>query len=154
MNLKQKPSFIRNRKVAFLATFFYVFVQTAIFAQGNSVKIGVLALRGYEESMNRWKPSAEYLSDQITEYTFVIVPLNFEEIYDAVEQAEIDFVLTNLGIYVDLEYKYGIDRIATLNDLWQGQAFHEFGGVIFTQKNREDITNLCTVKYFIEEAQS
>ncbi|MCK4888683.1 MAG: PhnD/SsuA/transferrin family substrate-binding protein, partial [Candidatus Aminicenantes bacterium] len=84
------------------------------------MKIGVLALRGAEESMGRWTPTAEYLSKQIPEYTFVIVPLDFEQIFEAAKNSKVDFILENPSIYVELEYLYGIDRIATLNVLSQG----------------------------------
>ncbi|NQV18194.1 MAG: phosphate/phosphite/phosphonate ABC transporter substrate-binding protein [Armatimonadetes bacterium] len=96
--------------------------------------------------MKRWTPTAEYLSVQIPEYSFVIVPLDFEEIFEAVEYGEVDFVLANSAIYIELEYLYGVDRIATLKDLWQGQAFSQFGGVIFTSKTQKDINNLVDLK--------
>ncbi|MCK4561022.1 MAG: PhnD/SsuA/transferrin family substrate-binding protein [Calditrichia bacterium] len=147
MNNKQKLSFIINRKWAVLTAFFFcVLVHSIAYSQEMQVRIGVLALRGAEETVKRWTPTAEYLSTRISEYTFVIVPLDFEKIYEAVENGEVDFVLENSSIYVELEYLYGVDRIATLNDLWQEQAFNQFGGVIFTSKNRKDINNLDDLK--------
>ncbi len=145
-NLISFVGFVGQRKWLILfALFFSVFFHSIAYGQ-EQIKIGVLAFRGAEETMARWTPTAEYLSVQIPEYVFVIVPLDFEEIYEAVEYGEVDFVLANSSIYVELEYKYGVDRIATLQDLWQGQAFDEFGGVIFTKKNRKDINSLDDLK--------
>ena len=147
MNDKQKFSFISNRKLSILIIlFFSTLIYSTIFAQDEQSKIGVLALRGAEEAVNRWTPTAEYLSDQIPEYSFVIVPLNFEEIYNVVENDEVDFVLANPFIYVVLEYLYKVDRIATLKDLWQEQAYDQYGGVIFIGKNLKNISNLNDMK--------
>ncbi|MCK5005279.1 MAG: PhnD/SsuA/transferrin family substrate-binding protein, partial [Candidatus Aminicenantes bacterium] len=124
-----------------LFMFFLLLIVPSVYSQGKEVKIGVLALRGAEESMGRWTPTAEYLSKQIPEYTFVIVPLDFEQIFEAVKNGEVDFVLENPSIYVELEFHYGIDRIATLNVLSQGKGTNQFGGIIFTHKNRNDINS-------------
>lgn len=131
---------MKNRKLFFITTLlFYVFSISSIFGQEMQVRIGVLALRGADEALDRWTPTAEYLSSQIPEYTFVIVPLDFEEIFEAVKNGEVDFALENSSIYVKLEYLYGIDRIATLNTLCRGKTTNQFGGIIFTAKNRKDI---------------
>ena len=145
---KQKLNFIIIQKWVILTALFFMLMimHSTAHAQDEQVKIGVLALRGAEESLKRWTLTAEYLSAQISEYPFVIVPLDFEEIFVAVENDEVDFVLANSAIYIEMEYLYGVDRIATLNDLWQEQAFNQFGGVIFTCKKRKDIKNLGDLK--------
>ncbi|MBU0616777.1 MAG: hypothetical protein KKI02_03590, partial [Planctomycetes bacterium] len=63
--------------------------------QDSPVKIGVLAKRGVEKCLEKWGPTAEYLTDQIPGHSFVIVPLGFEEVCPAVERGEVDFVLAN-----------------------------------------------------------
>ena len=147
MNDKPKPNFSVNRKWVFLIVVFsMMFFHSTAYSKSAQVKIGVLALRGAEESLKRWTPAAEYLSSQIPEYSFVIVPLDFEDINEIVENGEVDFILTNSGIYIELEYLYGVDRIATLIDMGSGQAYDEFGGVIFTRKDRTDINNLDDLK--------
>jgi hypothetical protein len=59
----------------------------------DEVKIGVLASRGAEDTLNTWQPTAEYLSKEIPQYSFVIVPLDLNEIAPAVEHKNIDFIL-------------------------------------------------------------
>lgn len=142
MNDKQKLSFIGKLKWAIIAPLFsFMLVASNAYAQDRQVKIGVLALRGPEESLQRWTLTAEYLTDQISGDTFIIVPLDFEQIFECVKNGEVDFVLTNSAIYVALEYLYEIDRIATMNVLFRGKTTKQFGGVIFTLKSRKDINN-------------
>ncbi len=115
-------------------------------AQKTVLKIGVLAKRGTEKALTQWQPLAEYLSTNITEYTFQIVPLNFEEIYQAVKDNSIDFIIANSGMYVDFEADYGANRIATLKNLRLGNPYNIFGGVILAKADRKDIETLKDLK--------
>lgn len=110
------------------------------------LKIGVLAKRGTKTALSKWQPLAEYLANNIPEYSFQIVPLNFEEIYQATEAKNIDFVIGNSGMYVDFEAEYGANRIATLKNLRLGNPYTNFGGVILSKADRQDITNLRDLK--------
>ncbi len=121
-------------------------LSTPAYAEENVIKIGVLAYRGEEEALTMWTPTADYLSEQVPGYTFVIVPLDNDNIAPAVERAEVDFVTTNPGSYVGLEYKYGVSRIATLKNLRQGNDYEVFGAVIFTTADRGDINDLKDLK--------
>ncbi len=117
-------------------------------AQDNAkeVKIGVLAKRGSEHCIEKWGPTAEYLTGEIPGCFFTIVPLSFDEIYPAVEREEVDFILANPFFYVELELLYGANRLATLENLRLGGVYTEYGGVIFYRANRKDIENLNDLK--------
>ena len=113
----------------------------------NPVKIGVLAFRGHEYAVSMWTSTAEYLSAQLPQYSFLIVPLRFEEINPAVEKGEVDFILANSSIYVELEYYYGVNRIATMKNFTsEGGYTTVFGGVIFTRSDRMDIQELSDLR--------
>ena len=115
-------------------------------AADQQVKIGVLAHRGAETALKMWTPTADYLTKHIPRYSFSIVPLGFHEIGQAVARGDTDFVLANSSIYVELEARYGVNRIATLrNDGWQG-GHTVFGGVIFCRADRNDIVSLDNLK--------
>ena len=88
----------------------------------NSIKIGVLAYRGADHALSMWEPTAKYLSAQLPSYSFIIVPLKFEEINPAVQKGEVDFILANSSIYVELENYYGVTRIATMKNLSSAQG--------------------------------
>ncbi|NTV13031.1 MAG: phosphate/phosphite/phosphonate ABC transporter substrate-binding protein [Desulfobulbaceae bacterium] len=113
---------------------------------GNKVKVGVLAHRGAATALKMWNPTAEYLSSNIPAHTFTIIPLGFQEIGPAVAQGEVDFVLANSSIYVELEARYGVSRIATLQNEGLVGDYNVFGGVIFCRSDRPDINNLEDLK--------
>jgi len=109
------------------------------------VRIGVLSHRGDEATLRNWSPTADYLSREIPEYRFVIVPLSFREIEPAVRNRSVDFLLVNPSIYVDLEVRHRITRIATLNNLLNGRSLNLFGGVLFTRTD-SDIRKLEQIR--------
>jgi two-component system, sensor histidine kinase and response regulator len=105
-------------------------------------KIGVLAKRGPDRCLEKWRLTAEYLSRQIPGCSFTIMPLAHEHIESAVKDSRIDFLLTNPSIYVEMEILYGARRIATLKNLRLGKPVTVFGGIIFTAADRNDINKL------------
>ncbi len=111
-----------------------------------SVKIGVLAKRGVERCLEKWTPTADYLTNEIPGYNFKIVPLDFDEVYPAVEADEVDFILANPAMYVGLEILHGANRIVTLKNLRLDGAYTEFGGMIFYRADRDDIECLVDLK--------
>ncbi len=105
-------------------------------AQDKLVKVGVLSKRGDAVTLQRWSSTINYLSENVDGYKFEIVPLGFEELRKSVKKNEVDFVLTNTMYYVELEYMYGVSRIATLkNSSTYGGSLTSFGGVIFTRND-------------------
>ncbi len=114
-----------------------------MFAKEPFIKIGVLSHRGDQFTSDAWDPTAYYLTNQLPEYDFEIVPLDFDDVDPAVRNGEVDFILVNPGIYVNLEYKYRVSRLATMNNLRADDASYKiFGGVIFTRRQRKDIQTL------------
>jgi len=106
------------------------------------VKIAVLAFRGTETALQRWSPTAAYLSRQIPGHRFEILPLSLDDMGPALAGGGVDFVLTNTGNYVALEGPHGISRIATMRSPSQVEAGNVFGAVIFVRKDRDDIRSL------------
>ena len=111
-------------------------------AEDNPLKIGVLAKRGHELCREEWAPLAEYLSNRISDKTFIIVPLGYNQILDSVKNGKVDFVLTNPSSYIELEHSYGANRIATLKNACVEGVCTRYGGVIFRKGDREDIKRL------------
>lgn len=110
------------------------------------VKIGVLAKRSHQITLKKYSSTAAYLSKEIKGYKFEIVPLSFEQLKESVKNKEIDFVLTNTMYYVELEYRYGVSRIATLKNISsKGYETTSFGGVIIANKN-SDINSFKDLK--------
>jgi putative nucleotidyltransferase with HDIG domain len=118
-----------------------------LWANPQTISIGVLAKSGEGIAVEKWSATADYLSTALPAYHFVIIPLGFKECHEAVKQGRIDFILTNSALYVELEKFYGVSRIATLiNQNLPGQQTTTFGGVIFTKADRQDINTLPDLK--------
>ena len=102
-------------------------------AAAREVTIGVLAKRGAEKVLQKWNPTAAYLSERIPRHRFRIIPVLFDEAPLIVRNELVDFVILNSAIYVDLSVKYGVRRISTLNNrLSSDLQVTEFGSVIFS----------------------
>lgn len=115
-------------------------------AAPKRVKIGVLAKRGPDRCLAKWTPTARYLTQKIPDHYFVIVPLDFEHIYQAAADQKVDFILSNSSFYVELEHFYGVNRIATLKNWMMNQIYTTFGGVIFCRRDRKDLQRLDDLK--------
>ena len=109
------------------------------------IYIGVLSHRGDDVTKKTWSPTAEYLTETLDSYKFKIIPLDFDEIDTAVSKGKVDFLLVNSGIYVNLEVRYRISRIVTLNNSIDDIPLNVFGGVIFTRTERNDIDDIRSI---------
>ena len=114
--------------------------------QADDYKIGVLAKRGAAKAMKKWSATAEYLTKTISGHQFSVVPLDFEEVFTAIENQKVDFFLVNSSMFVTAKVKYGAEAIVTMINSRQGQALKSFGGVIFTYVDRDDINGLEDLK--------
>ena len=112
----------------------------------KSIRIGVLAHRGNAEAERRWIPTANYLTSQLKGYVFEIIPLNLQAIKIATQKGLIHFILTNPGNYADLEARFGISRIATLQTREGTQKRVRYGAVIFTRADKKNIQTLRDLK--------
>ncbi len=115
-------------------------------AEEAPVKVGVLAIRGAQQCLASWSPTAEYLTRQVAGRRFVIVPLAHDQIDPHVQAGEVDFILANSAIYVGLEYGYQTNRIATLKEKRGNGVYTRYGGVIFCRSDRKDIRSLSDLK--------
>lgn len=110
-------------------------------------KIGVLSFNEKNETLEKWSHLAEYLTDSLDGHSFVIVPLFYEEMDQAVLNKEIDFIFTNPGHFVELKTKHHLSgAIATLIAKDGESNQYEFGGVIFSRANNERIESLKDLK--------
>ena len=66
----------------------------------KQIRIGVLAKRGRAHCLYQWGPTAAYLSEQIPEFSFSILPLDFDKIIHAVQNQTVDFIFANSSFYV------------------------------------------------------
>ncbi len=116
------------------------------YADGTEVRIGVLAIHGIEYAQTAWDPTANYLNKAVPGFKFKIIPLEQPGLLKALQSGALEFVLTNTGNYVELEALHGITRIATLVNKHEALGLTQFGAVIFTRANNQEIKTLKDLK--------
>ena len=111
------------------------------------IRVGVIGIRGVEETRGIWTPTADYLTETLPGRRFEIVPMDLESAGRVVQEARVDFIITQPGEYAALEHDHGITRIATLRYRGpNGQAYTRFGAVIFCRADRADIQGLSDLR--------
>ncbi len=118
------------RVIVFLCLFL-----NASLAVSQVVNIGVLAYNGKLQAVQRWQPTADYLSQHIVGSDFKIIPLTHEEFDHSMNKKSIDFILTNPGHFVLLEVERDVISIATLVSRYGQQSLHQFSAVLFARSN-------------------
>ncbi len=126
--------------VIFLALFVFLCCSSA---QG-AYKIGVLAKRGGVKAMTKWGWHGAYLSKKLGDQ-FIIVPLKFASIDQAVKNRDIDFLLANPALFIEMQEKYEVEAINTMINLRNGEAVDKFGGVLLVLKS-SPISKLSDIK--------
>lgn len=130
----------------------FIFLQNLISAETNTIsvteiKIGVLAYRGEQQTIDRWQPTINYLNTQFKTFSFRLVTLQLHQVDDVIGNNKLDFIITNTGNYIQLEHKYGISRMATLINKQFNRSTTVFGAVIFTRADRDDINSIDDIKH-------
>jgi two-component system sensor histidine kinase TtrS len=112
-----------------------LFVSWVTFAFAEPpVKIGVLAKRGAEKTIQQWQATGDYLSKRLNREV-QIIPLKFIEIEPALQNHNIDFILANSAFYARFKDRYQLKAITTMINKKGIYALDKFGGVIFVRNN-------------------
>jgi len=143
-NQNYKNILWKNKLITLLVVYFICFTGSS---NAIEIKIGVRAHNGEKRALAQWQPTADYLSQKISEHTFVMVPyIYISELKNATKNNEIDFILTHPSSYIEMEVLFGISRMLTLKNRRAGGAYKRFGSVIFTRADRDDIKTLQDLK--------
>lgn len=114
----------------------------ATLAMSNEIKIGVLSFAPKQTTLARWQPLAHYLEQRIGD-TVDILPMNYEELHQAIYSRSVDFVFTNPGDYIFFEQQGLLsDALATQVNCVNDQSVSVFGGVIVSKSDRSNINTL------------
>ena len=114
----------------------FVFIYLSAVNADEQIKtIGVLAYDGKQHAIERWQPTAEFLSEKIPEYRFNIKALTHEEFQHEINKGALDFLLTNPGHYVQLAVKAGATRLVTYQKRYEDQVLTQMSSVIFSRSD-------------------
>ena len=133
-------------KSLFFILLSFLFIQ---FSFGNDThknyKIGVLSLTTKEKTIKKWEATANYLSTNIKNSTFSIIPMTYDEINLAMKKTEIDFLLTNPAHYITHEKELSLFRLATVIYSKKDYDISSFGGVIVALKENNKINTILDI---------
>ena len=125
-------------------------------AQQTRFTVGVLAIRGkeaaYKEHNKTWN---EYLNCEVQcrfrpAIQFEMLPLDFSTLFTSIPTRQVDFVYVNPSAYSCIESEWGASSLASqkTRTVVDGTAYEtsQFGGIIFTKKERADINTITDLK--------
>lgn len=96
------------------------------------IHIGVLIEFTEQDTQDVWDETASYLTSNILGHSFEIIPVTYEEVELGLYDDTLDFVIVNPSVYVELEVRYGVNRIATLKRDILGYDLSSYAGVVFS----------------------
>lgn len=85
-------------------------------AGARDITVAVLAIQGADRAAQDFEPTLSHLQRTLPEHRFFLYPLDLTGIATAVAAGQADFLITNPGEYVDLESRFGVTRLATLEN--------------------------------------
>ena len=120
-------------------------------------KVGVLDIAGTDTTFARWNSTfATYLTDTLHPqgWTFEMVALAHQRVFDSVESRSIDFLFVNPGVWACAAASYGTVSLATLKKSRLGIVLDRFGGTIIARSDRNDINTILDLEDKVVEAIS
>lgn len=119
---------------------------SASYADASSnppIRFAVLSFRPKPLVTAKWQPFIDYLNASLPDHHFVLEPLTYDELEQAVHTQQVDVVLTQPSHYILLTYRDGLlSPLATLIEREGPHALKRFGGVIVTRAERHDLNDL------------
>lgn len=107
----------------------------------------ILSFRAKETSRKQWQPLIDHLQHQLPDVPLQLRVYFYNELNAAVNNQEVDFVLTQPANYVLLTYRNQLSSpLASLINLEGSFATDKFGGVIFTRANNHQINDIQQLK--------
>lgn len=137
----------RNKpQILLVALFAALFIAQAAWC-ADPVRIGVLAYRAKDKTLEEWRPIAAALKKAIPEREFVIDALIYSEMSALISERKYDFLLTNPGHFINLRSTGKLTSpIATLSVGGNGGRITRMGGVMVARADRGDIGGLADIR--------
>jgi PAS domain S-box-containing protein len=113
----------------------------------QQINIGVLSFQPTALTETNWSALGQSLEAHLADTTVFIIPMSDTELEDAIQNHQIDFVLSPPTQYIYFCSLYGLT--APLITVIRGdtrKALHAFGGAIFVRSDNPDIETLADLK--------
>ncbi|WP_220493870.1 sensor histidine kinase [Shewanella sp. SG41-4] len=113
-------------------------IEKPITTQANAevhYRVAVLANYGVAKSIERWQPLMDYLSQNVANASFEVVPLDFNNMNQKLISGDIQFVVTNPGHYFNMSGDYPISWLATMKSNQHNGSTFAIGAAIIVRKD-------------------
>ena len=116
---------------------------TCVWAQVETVVVGVLSFRPSTAAQAQWSPLTDYLNRSLPSARFELRVYDYNAMQEAVRQQAVDVVITQPGEYVRMVHQNGLSTpLASLINLENQQPVRAMGGVILARSERQDLRSL------------
>ncbi len=131
----------------FLLTVFVSFV-FAPTASAKTFEVGVLAHRGDELARKRWQPTFDFLSHSLKDHSLTVMPLSLQGMSAALDEGNLDLVLTNPGNFQRLTVAYKLEPVVSLRTERSGKprTGNRLGAVIFVRSDNASVRGLADLR--------
>lgn len=130
-----------------LVLMLWVFLAGPAQAQGPTVAVGVLSYRPLVQARQQWQALVDHLNHKIPEARFVLRVYAYAELQQALQNQDVDLLVTQPADYVRLAHSSGLlSPLATLIPLEKDQPVRAMGGVILALSTRDDLVGLADVQ--------
>ena len=126
-------------------SFIIFFTSFSALTAENTIYIGTIAYRGIEQAHARWGKTIEYIQQEIPQYRFILKPLSLEQLEQQINNNQLDFLLGHASLYYSLKHK-GLSPLSSIINRHKNIGYEQFGAVIFSRADRDDITRLEDLK--------
>lgn len=121
---------------------FYLLLITGLPAFANPViQLGVLDWRDEDKATSSWEPTLAALKQHLPNHKVNLHQLSLKGLTLALEQQELDYLITNPGHYVQLSQTYPLAPLATLNNPFFEQPQQAIGSVVLVLAERKGINS-------------
>lgn len=116
--------------------------QFASAAETDKLRIGILAFRSLESTQQQWQETLDHLNQALPQYELELQILFMDGMTEAVNNQQLDFILTQPEHYILLRSASGVSASATLMPSFNDQPLARFAGVIVALADRPELASL------------
>ena len=113
---------------------------------GEPVRVGVLAPEGSEVALRDWASLEAHLAKAVPERSFRLTFLDIPGLRRAAAAGELEFAVTNAGLYVELEAAHGASRIATIDNPQVPSPARAVASAVVVRATRTDLRDLSDLR--------
>jgi len=111
----------------------------------REVRIGVWRGDAALDDPEAMKLAVDHLNKALPMHTFVLQDMSREELTRAASERTLDFAVLDPAIYLELEARFGAERLAMLRYQMGDRSYNEMGGVLLVRRDAPEGARIKTL---------